>query len=81
MSTMNVSLPESLKDFVDEQVMRGGYGVSSESIGELIRKDADRLQLQGLLLEGGASASAGPAGLGYFSSLRKRLRLGPTPAS
>ena len=25
-STMNVSLPESLKDFVDEQVTRRGYG-------------------------------------------------------
>ena len=47
-STMNVSLPESLKDFVDEQVSRGGYGTSSEYVRELIRKDADRLHLRGL---------------------------------
>ena len=74
MSTMNVSLPESLKDFVDEQVTRGGYGTSSEYVRELIRKDADRLQLRGLLLEGGASAAAGPAGASYFAGLRKAVR-------
>ena len=43
MSTMNISLPDSLKDFVDEQVAQRGYGTSSEYVRELIRKDADRL--------------------------------------
>jgi antitoxin ParD1/3/4 len=71
---MNVSLPESLKDFVDEQVSRGGYGTSSEYVRDLIRKDADRLRLRGLLLDGATSASAGPAGSGYFAGLRKRVR-------
>lgn len=71
---MNISLPESLKDFVDEQVTRGGYGTSSEYVRELIRRDSDRLRLRGLLLDGATSASAGPAGPGYFASLRKRVR-------
>ena len=71
---MNVSLPESLKDFVDEQVTRRGYGTSSEYVRELIRRDSDRLQLRGLLLEGAASAAAGSAGTGYFAGLRKRAR-------
>lgn len=71
---MNVSLPESLKDFVDEQVTRGGYGTSSEYVRELIRRDSDRLHLRGLLLEGAASAAAEPAGAGYFAGLRKRVR-------
>ncbi len=39
MSTMNISLPESLRSFVDEQVSRRGYGTSSEYFRELIRKD------------------------------------------
>jgi len=39
MSTMNISLPETLKAFVDEQVSRRGYGTSSEYVRELIRKD------------------------------------------
>ena len=72
MSTMNISLPDSLKEFVDEQVTRRGYGTSSEYVRELIRKDADRLHLRGLLLEGAASAPAAPADAAYFGALRKR---------
>jgi len=30
MSTMNISLPETLKSFVDEQVASRGFGTSSE---------------------------------------------------
>jgi len=74
MSTMNISLPDSLKDFVDEQVTRRGYGTSSEYIRELIRKDADRLRLRGLLLEGAASAPGAPADAAYFGGLRKRVQ-------
>jgi hypothetical protein len=37
MSTMNISLPDSLKAFVDEQVTQGGHGTSSECVRELIR--------------------------------------------
>ena len=72
MSTMNISLPDSLKAFVDEQVDQRGYGTSSEYVRELIRKDADRLHLRGLLLEGAASAPATPADGHYFEALRKR---------
>jgi antitoxin ParD1/3/4 len=74
MSTMNISLPDSLKAFVDEQVTERGYGTSSEYVRELIRKDADRLQLRGLLLEGAASAPAAPADATYFAALRKRAQ-------
>ena len=73
MSTMNISLPDSLKAFVDEQVTERGYGTSSEYVRELIRKDADRLHLRGLLLEGAASAPAKPANAAYFEALRKRI--------
>lgn len=74
MSTMNISLPDSLKDFVDEQVAQRGYGTSSEYVRELIRKDADRLHLRGLLLDGAASAPAEPVSAAYFESLKKRVR-------
>jgi antitoxin ParD1/3/4 len=73
MTTMNISLPEPLKAFVDEQVKRG-YGTSSEYIRELIRKDQDRLQLRELLLEGAASPKGAPADKAYFSGLRERVR-------
>jgi len=74
MTTMNISLPHSLKDFVDEQVSGRGYGTSSEYVRELIRRDQDRQRLKGLLLEGAASPSVGPADQAYFDELRLRAR-------
>ena len=74
MSTMNISLPDTLKSFVDEQVSQRGYGTSSEYVRELIRKDRDRLQLRGLLLAGAASSPAAPADASYFEGLRDRVR-------
>jgi len=74
MTTMNISLPDSLKDFVDEQVSQRGYGTSSEYVRELIRKDQDRQRLRVLLLEGAATAPAGVADAEYFEGLRRRVR-------
>ena len=71
---MNISLPDTLRSFVDEQVNQGGYGTSSEYVRELIRKDQGRLLLRGLLLAGAASAPAAPADPAYFEGLRDRVR-------
>ncbi len=70
---MNISLPDSLKSFVDDQVNQRGYGTSSEYVRELIRKDQDRLQLRGLLLAGAASPPAAVADATYFADLRARI--------
>jgi antitoxin ParD1/3/4 len=74
MSTMNISLPDALKSFVDEQVSQRGYSTSSEYVRELIRKDQDRLQLRNVLLAGAAGNPAAPADASYFESLRDRAR-------
>lgn len=74
MSTMNISLPDTLKAFVDEQVSERGFGTCSEYVRELIRKDQDRQRLRGLLLDGAASAPAAPADSAYFDALRARTR-------
>jgi len=74
MSTMNISLPDTLKSFVDEQVAGRGYGTSSEYVRELIRKDQDRQRLRRLLLDGAGSAPGAPAGDAYFEGLRARAR-------
>ena len=67
---MNISLPEALKQFVDQQVGQRGYSTSSEYVRELIRKDQDRQRLRGLLLEGAASPRTVTADADYFDRLR-----------
>ena len=74
MSTMNISLPDTLKAFVDEQGNQRGYGTSSEYLRELIRRDQDRQHLRGLLLAGAAAPSVQEASPVYFDSLRQRVQ-------
>lgn len=72
MSTMNISLPLSLKRFVDTEVDRRGFGTSSEYIRTLIRKEQERQSLRELLLAGAASPPGPAADAAYFESLRQR---------
>lgn len=74
MSTMNISLPASLKSYVDDQVADRGYGSSSAYVRELIRRDRDRQHVRGLLLEGGESEPATTADAAYLETLRNRVR-------
>ncbi len=78
---MNISLPDTLKSFVDEQVRQRGYSTSSEYMRELIRKDQERLQLRNLLLAAATSAPAAPADASYFDGLRDRVRKAAKPAA
>lgn len=78
---MNISLPDSLRAFVDQQVNERGYGTSSEYVRELIRKDQDRQQLRGLLLAGATSAPTAPVNEASFDSLRDRVRKATRSAS
>jgi len=55
MQTMNISLPDQLKEFVDGQVDSGRYSSVSEYVRELIRNDEKRKtqdRLEALLMEG-----------------------------
>jgi antitoxin ParD1/3/4 len=55
MATVTISMPESLRKFVDAQIERKGFGNVSEYFRALVReqqaKEADA-QLEALLLEG-----------------------------
>ncbi|MCY3816001.1 MAG: ribbon-helix-helix domain-containing protein [Gammaproteobacteria bacterium] len=73
MSTMNVTLPAPLKDFVDAQVIARGYSSSSEYVRDLIRKDLDRQCLRGLILDGAASPHGFMADADYFDGIRSQL--------
>jgi len=55
MQTMNISLPDQLKEFVDVQVGSGRYSSVSEYVRDLIRDDEKRKaqeKLEALLMEG-----------------------------
>ena len=59
MESMNISLPDPLKRFVDSQISTGRYSSASEYVRELIRNDERRKaeeQLEAKLLEGLSSA-------------------------
>jgi len=61
MTTLNISLPESMRNFISEQVAKGGYSTASEYIRNLIRQELERVaktQLETLLLEGLDSGEA-----------------------
>lgn len=70
---MNISLPDALRAFVEEQVQRGGYASSSEYVRQLIREEQERRELRALLLEGAASDPTDPADRAFFDRLRDRV--------
>lgn len=74
MTTMNISLPDSLKAFVDAEVDRRGFGTSSEYIRSLIRLEQDRAALRQLLLDGAAAPVDGTFDAAYFDRLRAEIR-------
>ena len=54
-TTMNISLPDTLKAFVDQRVADRGYGSHSEYVRDLVRRhelDAAKDQLRGLIAAG-----------------------------
>ena len=74
MSTMNISLPDELKAFVDQRIQADGYGTSSEYMRELIRRDKDRQQFRQYLLDGMNAPPAGDMDDDYFVSLRAQVK-------
>ena len=74
MATMNVSLPDSLKEFVESQVGERGYGTSSEFVRDLIRREQARNQLRELVVDGMTSGTGSELDGDYFDSLRARIR-------
>lgn len=55
MTSINISLPESMRDYIDQQVQGGAYSTASEFVRQLIREDQKReaeQRLQVALLDG-----------------------------
>jgi antitoxin ParD1/3/4 len=75
--TMNISLNEDLKSFVDERVKKRGYSSYSEYVRDLVRKDeveAVKERLRALIQEGLESGAGVPVGDGFFAHKKAALR-------
>jgi antitoxin ParD1/3/4 len=74
MTTLTISLPESLKDFIESEVQTKGYGNVSEYVRGLLRdaqaKEADA-RLEALLLQGLTTGEDIPLSPNFWSELRQ----------
>ena len=77
MATMNISLPDTLRDFVETEVAEGGYSTTSEYFRELVRerqKQKSQEKLEALLLEGLQSGDSTPMTKNDWEDLRREIR-------
>lgn len=76
MATMNISLTDPLKQFVDDEVSQGGYSSTSDYVRDLIRQrqrqKAEEL-LRRLIAEGLASGPSVPVTSMTFDRMRQDL--------
>ncbi|MCU1256710.1 MAG: putative transcriptional regulator, CopG/Arc/MetJ DNA-binding domain protein [Candidatus Angelobacter sp.] len=81
MTSLNISLPEALKAYVEGQVASGDWGTPSEFIRELIRQDKERrlgnLEQELIAAARGATVELSVADIrkkGLLTTLRERTR-------
>jgi antitoxin ParD1/3/4 len=74
MATMNVSLPDPMKEWVESQTRTGRYSNASDYVRDLIRRDQDRHaaidELQRIVDEG--LASGAPESFDMEAFLRRK---------
>jgi antitoxin ParD1/3/4 len=80
MTSLNISLPETLKDYVEGQVASGDWSTPSEYVRELIRQDKERRLRnleKGLIAAKGRKVEVSIADIrkkGLVAALRERTR-------
>lgn len=77
MATMNISLPDPLKQFVDEEVRNGGFASTSDYMRDLVRqrqRAKAEETLRQLIAEGLASGPSTPLEADFFDRMRERAR-------
>ena len=77
MATMNISLPDAMKDWVEAQTETGRFGNSSDVVRDLIRRDQIRLEkianMQRLVDEARASGISDRTVEEIFADARTRF--------
>lgn len=81
MATMNVSLPDPMKDWAEAQARTGRYSNVSDYVRDLIRRDqerADKLgELQRLITEGMESGVSGRSMAEVLEGARSQVATAP----
>jgi len=76
MASLNVSLPKTLRKYIESQVRSSGYSTPSEYVRTLIREDQKRKALErieALLLEGVSSGEPIEVNQSYWDKKRVAL--------
>ncbi len=77
MATMNVSLPDAMKEWVEAQVETGRYGNSSDYVRDLVRRDQERAdrkaEFERLIEEGFASGISDLSAEEIFEEARREF--------
>lgn len=78
MATMNVSLPEPMKDWVEAQARTGRYSNASDYVRDLIRRDQERAskvaELQRLVTDGFESGISDRSMTDIVEAARRQVR-------
>jgi antitoxin ParD1/3/4 len=76
MATMNISLPDEMKAFVEDQATEKGFGTVSEYVGSIIREVQERHvkrdRLDSLLLDGVNSGRGTPLAKADWDRIRQK---------
>lgn len=76
MTTINISLPDAMREWIEDQLKSGAYGNASEYIRDLIRFDQKRRaeeRLETLLLEGLNSGRVMEVTAEYWAKKKRAL--------
>jgi len=74
METVSITLPDSIRLYVEEQVAKGGYGTLSEYVAHLIQTDQKqqvRAALEAEVLKGLDSGESTPMTSGDWRAIRE----------
>lgn len=74
MTTLNISLPQNLREWIDARIMKGDYNSASDYMRDLIRNDQKKyIDLDEVLLEGINSGNPVEASAHFWEKKRQRL--------
>ena len=79
MTSLNISLPDPMKKFIETEVKRGGYSTPREYVRALVRAEQKRLaedHLEQLLIEGLESGPATEMTRKDWDDIRRRVLRG-----